>query len=50
MEQWLTLNAQYAKSWPNITQKRDAPADAKAFEGVADKFRQFFDPAPGTGD
>ena len=28
LEKWLTLNADYAKKWPNITQKGTAPADA----------------------
>ena len=35
LESWLKLNAQYAAVWPNITIKRDAPADASAFDGVA---------------
>jgi ferredoxin len=39
-----------AKSWPNITQKKDAPADAKEWDGVAGKFEKFFTPAPGDGD
>ena len=38
LEQWLKLNADMAKSWPNITIKKDAPADAKEFDGVAGKF------------
>ena len=29
LEAWLELNAQYAKSWPNITVKREGPADGK---------------------
>ena len=29
LEKWLDLNAQYAKTWPNITVKKDAPPDAK---------------------
>jgi ferredoxin len=33
LEQWLKLNADYSKSWPNITQKKDAPADAKTWDG-----------------
>ena len=37
LEKWLKLNAEYASVWPNITIKRDAPADAKTFDGVADK-------------
>jgi ferredoxin len=46
LEQWLTLNAQYAQSWPNITKKKDAPGDAKEWDGVADKFKKFFNPEP----
>jgi ferredoxin len=50
LEKWLELNAQYAKSWPNITVKREPPADAKDWDGVPDKFKKFFDPSGGTGD
>ncbi len=37
LEDWLKLNAEFAKVWPNITIKRDPPADAKEFDGVAGK-------------
>jgi ferredoxin len=47
---WLKLNAEYAKSWPNITAKRDAPPDAKEFDGRPNKFTEFFSPEPGQGD
>ena len=50
LETWLKVNADYAKDWPNITQKKDAPADAKAWDGVAGKFEAHFSAAPGTGD
>jgi ferredoxin len=50
LEKWLTVNAEYASQWPNITIKRDAPADAAEYEGVPDKFEKFFSPAPGQGD
>ena len=50
LEKWLEVNAEYAKSWPNITQKKESPADAKDFEGMEGKFEKFFSPAPGTGD
>ena len=46
---WLQVNAEYAKVWPNIGQKGDAPADAKDWEGKPDKFEKFFDPKPGSG-
>ena len=38
LEKWLKLNADFAKSWPNITIKREGPADGKEWDGVADKF------------
>jgi ferredoxin len=50
LEKWLGLNAEFAKIWPNITQKREPPADAKAWEGVPNKVEQYFSPNPGTGD
>ena len=50
LEQWLKINAEMAKSWPNITQKKDAPPDAKEFDGVAGKFESYFTPEPGEGD
>ena len=49
-ERWLALNAEYASVWPNITIKRDAPADAKAFDGVTGKLEQYFSANPGQGD
>ncbi|MGH6761253.1 MAG: ferredoxin FdxA [Phyllobacterium sp.] len=50
LDKWLQINAEYAEKWPNITAKRDAPADAKEMDGVANKFEQFFSPEPGEGD
>jgi ferredoxin len=50
LEKWLELNAEYAKTWANITVKKDAPADAKDWDGVPDKFKKFFSPKTGTGD
>jgi ferredoxin len=50
LEKWLKVNAEYASKWPNITIKRDPPADSKKFEGVAGKFEKFFSVEPGEGD
>jgi ferredoxin len=36
--------------WPNITIKREPPADAKEFEGVEGKLEKYFSPEPGEGD
>ena len=49
LEKWLGLNAEYAKTWPNITVKKDAPAGAKDWEGKPDKIKDF-DPESDTGD
>ena len=48
-EKWLKLNADYAKTWPNITVKKAPPADCKEWEGKPDKL-QYFSPNPGAGD
>jgi ferredoxin len=45
-EKWLTVNKDYAESWPNITRKGQAPADADQWKGVADKFATHFSPDP----
>ena len=33
LEKWLSLNAEYAKAWPNITVKKAPPPDSKEWEG-----------------
>src|SRR5665213_590769 len=50
LEKWLEVNTEYAKTWPNITQKKDQPPDAKDFEGMEGKFEKYFSKEPGTGD
>jgi ferredoxin len=53
LEKWLEVNKEYSvgeKAWPNITQKKDAPDDAKEFDGQEGKFEKYFSPKPGTGD
>ena len=50
LESWLTVNAEYAAKWPNITSKRDALPDAKEWDGKPNKFAEFFSPEPGEGD
>ena len=49
LEEWLSLNAKYAKIWPNIKIKKAPPADSKEWEGKPDKL-QYFSPNPGAGD
>lgn len=50
-EKWLELNRKFSEgAWPNITRKREQPADAETFQGVSGKYEKHFDPAPGQGD
>ena len=50
LESWLDLNAKYAEIWPNISVKREPPADAADFDGVPNKHEKYFSPNPGEGD
>ena len=50
LELWLSVNADYASKWPNITQKRDMLENAEKYDGEVDKFDKYFSPAPGDGD
>ncbi|MGV3479619.1 MAG: ferredoxin FdxA [Sphingobium sp.] len=43
---WVELNATYAALWPNIARRKDAPADADAHRGEADKFDKYFSAKP----
>jgi len=49
LEEFLKLNAEFAKIWPNITVKKEPPADAKSWEDVPGKLKHF-SPKGGTGD
>lgn len=48
-EKWLQINRDYAELWPNITRKKDSPADADSWRDVPDKLEKHFSPEPGTG-
>lgn len=47
---WVEINREYAMKWPNITVKKDAPADADDFKDKKDKFERFFSASAGDGD
>ena len=50
LEQWLQINTEYAQKWPNITAKKEPPADAADFDGMEGKFEKYFSSEPGQGD
>ena len=39
--EWLELNRKYADIWPNISEKKEPPSDAKEWDGVKDKMKYF---------
>jgi ferredoxin len=43
---WVEQNREYAVTWPNITRKGEAPADADDWKDVKDKAK-LFSPEPG---
>ena len=48
LEKWLELNRSLSTSWPNITRKGEAPADADNFKDEKDKFEKYFSDKPAT--
>ena len=38
-EHFIALNAELSKGWPVLTVRKDAPADAKEWDGKADKLK-----------
>jgi ferredoxin len=50
LEKWLQLNNEMSQIWPNVTIKRDPPADAEEFNGKPGKFEHSFSANPGKGD
>ena len=45
---WLEINRKYSEIWPNISEKKPAPSDAKEWENIPDKFNKFFSEKPGS--
>ncbi len=45
---WLEMNLEYSETWPNITRKGVAPADADEYRNVEGKFEKFFSTKPGA--
>src|SRR3974390_3182667 len=48
LEDWLKLNREFSKKWPNLTMREKPPADAEQWDGVAGKLAQF-GPEPHEG-
>ena len=48
-EQWVEHNAKFSAEWPNITERKEPPADADDHKGEAGKFDKYFSPNSGSG-
>ncbi len=48
--EWVEFNRKYAEIWPNITTKKEAPADADTHLKEEGKLEKYFSEAPGEGD
>lgn len=46
--QWLELNREYSKKWPNITRKKAAPQDADLWSKVIGKYPEYFSKKSGN--
>ena len=42
LDKWLELNRKFCETWPNITAKKEAPADADAFKDEKAKYEKYF--------
>lgn len=47
---WVEFNRTYSEQWPNITTKKEPPADAAQFEKEEGKLEKYFSESPGQGD
>ena len=47
LEKWLELNRKYSETWPNITSKKEAPADADKFRDENGQIREILLDEPG---
>ena len=47
---WLKVNTDYAKIWPNITQRKEPLPDADKYSQETGKFEKYFSEKPGDGD
>jgi ferredoxin len=50
LEKWLELNSTMSTNWPNISRKKESPADADEHKGEEGKYEKYFTPDPGEGD
>ena len=43
LEKWLEINKKYSEIWPNISEKKDPPADHEKFKNEQNKYEKYFE-------
>ena len=49
-DKWIEINTIYSMDWPVITEQKEPPIDADEWDGVPNKYEQFFSKEAGRGD
>lgn len=49
-KKWHEINEKYSLIWPNITEQKQALPEAEKWNGVENKFEDYFSKHPGEGD
>ena len=47
---WIDINVIYSNQWPNITEQKSPMPDAETFDGLENKYEEYFSEMPGDGD
>ena len=42
VDKWVELNKKYSEIWPNISVKKDPPADNEKYKNEENKFEKYF--------
>ena len=47
---WIDINVIYSAKWPNITEEKDPLPNHEEWDGIENKYEQYFSELPGKGD
>ena len=47
MGKWLMINKKYSAIWPNISKKKEPPADSDKYKNEKNKYEKYFSEKPG---
>jgi len=47
---WMDINASYSQQWPQITIQKSPMPDHEQYDGIPNKYEEYFSEIPGDGD